>query len=48
MAILLKKYKVHLIILGKIRTCNFAKNGHILCNKLKIKKTIVNARLNSH
>jgi hypothetical protein len=30
-----KKYKVHLVILGKTRTCNFFLNGHILCNELK-------------
>jgi hypothetical protein len=34
------------IILGKIKTCNFIKIGHILCNENKIVKGLMNAFLN--
>jgi hypothetical protein len=34
---------LYLIILGKIKTCNLTKIGHILCNENKIVKKIMNA-----
>jgi len=37
---------LYLIILGKIKTCNFIKIGHILCNENKIVKGLMNAFLN--
>jgi hypothetical protein len=44
----LQKYIIfkNLIILGKIKTCNFIKFGHNLCNENKIVKDLVNAFLN--
>ncbi len=38
--------KLHLIILGKIKTCNSKKKIHILCIENKIVKDLMNAFLN--
>jgi translation elongation factor EF-1alpha len=37
---------LYLIILGETKTCNSTKIGHILCNKNKISKDLMNAFLN--
>jgi len=37
---------LYLIILGERKTCNSTKIGHILCNKNKIVKDLMNAFLN--
>ncbi len=44
----IEKKNLHLIILGKIKTCNPTKNGHILCNENKIVKYLMNEFLNWH
>jgi hypothetical protein len=38
--------KLYLTILGKIKTCNSIKIGHILCIENKIVKDFMNAFLN--
>jgi hypothetical protein len=47
LATLQKKIKkLYLIILGKIKTFNSTKIGHILCNENKIVKDLMNVFLN--
>jgi len=39
---------MYLIILGKIKTCKFSKNGHILHKENNIVKDSMNALFNSY
>jgi hypothetical protein len=43
-----KKKKLYLIVLGKIKTCNFTENWHILYNENIIEKKVMNAFFNWH